>query len=97
MSSFGQRAAETAKILIDKYGSDYLVNGISGFKGIELNNVKQFIESGLIQTGERAFVFTQTINIGDLITVNGQEWYTRHVEVKQLSNVNIVTRIIVNI
>lgn len=90
MISLGQRAAETASRLINKYGSDYLVNG-KNLKGIQKKATKEFLDRGLIQSDERVYVFSDVVNIGDLVTINNQEWYTTFSETKSLSNVDIVS------
>ncbi len=90
MISFGERAAETASRLIKKYGSDYVVNGKT-LKGIQKKDTKEFLDRGLIQTDERVYVFSSVVNIGDLVTINNQQWYTTFSETKSLSNVDIVS------
>ena len=88
--------ASTAIRLIDKFGSDYLINGTVTAKGVETKDVKDLMEKGLIQADERAFLFYAEILVSDLITIEAEQWFTSHVESKRVTNIKVISRIVVH-
>lgn len=94
--SLGTRMAATAVRLLAKYGNDYLVNGVNTYKGIETKDTRDLQDKGLVQGDARVFFFNDSIAVGDLITIGTEEWFTTFAETNRLSNVEVITRIVVN-
>lgn len=81
--------------LIKKFGSLYSVSGVGDIYGIEVKDLRQLISDGVVERGDRVFMFSDTVEIGSLVSVNGEDLYINQVEISRLQNNDIVTRAIV--
>lgn len=94
--SLGTRMATTAVRLLAQFGTNYLVNGVNNYIGLETKEIRDLKDKGLIQGDSRVYFFAETIAVGDLITIDSEEWFTSNAETKRVSNVSVITRIVVN-
>ena len=88
MNSFQLLAAR----LITKFGSLYTVVGVGDVYGVEIKDLTDLKASGMVEQGDRVFMFSATLAVGNLINVNGEDLYVTKVEVTRLQNNDIVTR-----
>lgn len=86
MSVLSQRLVQTAVSMIDRFGSDYALNGGATVKAVELTNINTFMERGLIQNGQRMYALYAAIVVGDLINVDSEDLYVSSAENKRLDN-----------
>jgi Cys-tRNA synthase (O-phospho-L-seryl-tRNA:Cys-tRNA synthase) len=87
--------AATADRLITKFGKGYLVNGTSTLQGAEVLDLQNARATGLIQADERIIKMAGVVQVGDLITIDNEQWYTTQVSVKRIDVNLIVTEAII--